>query len=50
MLVSSMDEQGIKCVALGVPKDYRKTRGTVLFVEKKSNLLLKIFFSWLVSS
>ena len=44
MLVSSMDKQGIKFVALRVQKDLRKTRGNVRFVEKKSKLLLKTFF------
>ena len=43
MLVSSMDKQGIKFVALRVQKDLRKTRGNVRFVEKKS-IVVKNFF------
>ena len=45
--VLSMDEQGIKCVALGVQKHYRKTRENVIFVIKKIRLV-KNYFSWLV--
>ena len=50
MLVSSMDKQGIKFVALRVQKDLRKTRGNVRFVEKKSIVVKNFFFSWLVFS
>ena len=44
MLVSSMDKQGIKFVALRVQKDLRKTRGNVWFVEKKIKIVVKNFF------